>query len=60
MHGSILGVTIPPLGDNPGDLPFFSFPGVLFPTLGHTKRDNTPFLGFSFTTNRAIKFCVKK
>ena len=52
MRGSIPIVTIPPPppppGHTPGDLPFFSSLGVLFPTdPGHKERGNSPSPGHS-------------
>ena len=41
MHGSILPVTIPPPA-HPRGLAIFFLLGGLFPTPGHTERDNSP------------------
>ena len=48
-QGSILRVSMhpPPPGHNPGDLQFFFLLGGLFPTPGHTERDNFPPRGSS-------------
>ena len=45
MHGSILLETMHPPSlprHTPWDLQFFFFVGGLFPTTGHTERDNSP------------------
>ena len=53
MRGSILPVTIPPPGTPPG----ICVLDVLFPTPGHTKRDNSPPPGLmTWTNNKLLRF----
>ena len=53
MRGSILPVTISPPGTPPGICAL----DVLFPTPGHTERDNSPPPGLmTWTKNKLLRF----
>jgi len=58
MHGSILPVTISPLGHTPGDLQFCSHLAVYSPPPG-TQKETIPHPRDCLSTKKYVVLCTK-